>query len=60
MHIGQRDIAWIRISKAAIDKGFTLKHLGVVQQFLDKELPVPLRFVMAGLHRVTGFHALTG
>jgi acetyl-CoA synthase len=27
-HIGQRDIAWIRVSKAAADKGFTLSHLG--------------------------------
>jgi len=27
-HIGQRDIAWIRISKAAADKGFNLKHFG--------------------------------
>jgi acetyl-CoA synthase len=27
-HIGQRDIAWIRISKGASDKGFTLKHFG--------------------------------
>jgi len=30
MHMGQRDIAWIRISKAAVDKGFTLKDIGVV------------------------------
>lgn len=30
MHIGQRDIAWVRVSKAAIDKGFTLKDIGVV------------------------------
>ena len=30
MHIGQRDIAWIRVSKAAMDKGFTLKDIGVV------------------------------
>jgi acetyl-CoA synthase len=30
MHIGQRDIAWIRVSKAAVEKGFTLKDLGVV------------------------------
>ncbi len=30
MHIGQRDISWVRISKAAIEKGFTLKDLGVV------------------------------
>ncbi len=27
-HIGQRDIAWIRISKTAADKGFSLKHFG--------------------------------
>ncbi len=27
-HIGQRDITWIRISKAAVDKGFGLKHFG--------------------------------
>ena len=27
-HIGQRDITWIRLSKAAVDKGFQLKHLG--------------------------------
>ncbi|MBF0202793.1 MAG: CO dehydrogenase/CO-methylating acetyl-CoA synthase complex subunit beta [Desulfamplus sp.] len=30
MHIGQRDISWVRISKSAIDKGFTLKDIGVV------------------------------
>jgi acetyl-CoA synthase len=27
-HIGQRDIAWIRLSKGAVDKGFSLKHFG--------------------------------
>ncbi len=30
MHIGQRDIAWIRVSKQAMDKGFRLKHIGTV------------------------------
>jgi len=30
MHIGQRDIAWVRVSKAAIEKGFTIKDIGVV------------------------------
>ncbi|QTA85327.1 acetyl-CoA decarbonylase/synthase complex subunit alpha/beta [Desulfonema magnum] len=30
MHIGQRDIAWVRVSKGAMEKGFTLKDLGVV------------------------------
>ncbi|MCG6911274.1 MAG: CO dehydrogenase/CO-methylating acetyl-CoA synthase complex subunit beta [Deltaproteobacteria bacterium] len=30
MHIGQRDIAWIRVSKAAMEKEFSLKHIGVV------------------------------
>ena len=27
-HIGQRDITWIRISKTAADKGFSLRHFG--------------------------------
>jgi len=27
-HIGQRDITWIRISKAAAEKGFDLRHFG--------------------------------
>jgi acetyl-CoA synthase len=30
MHIGQRDIAWIRVSKQAVEKGFTLDHIGVI------------------------------
>jgi len=30
MHIGQRDIAWIRLGKPAVEKGFTLKDIGVV------------------------------
>ncbi|MFC1988844.1 acetyl-CoA decarbonylase/synthase complex subunit alpha/beta [Chloroflexota bacterium] len=30
MHIGQRDIAWIRVSKQAVEKGFTLAHIGTV------------------------------
>jgi acetyl-CoA synthase len=29
-HIGQRDITWIRISNAAVDKGFNLKHFGEI------------------------------
>ncbi len=29
-HIGQRDIAWIRISNAAAEKGFTLEHFGKI------------------------------
>jgi len=28
MHIGQRDIAWVRIGKGAVEKGFTLRHIG--------------------------------
>jgi acetyl-CoA synthase len=28
MHIGQRDIAWVRISKSAVEKGFGLKDIG--------------------------------
>ena len=30
MHIGQRDIAWFRISKSAVEKGFTIKDVGTV------------------------------
>jgi acetyl-CoA synthase len=29
-HIGQRDIAWIRISHGAADKGFNLEHFGKI------------------------------
>ena len=29
-HIGQRDIAWIRISHAAAEKGFNVKHFGEI------------------------------
>jgi acetyl-CoA synthase len=30
MHIGQRDIAWIRMGRPAVEKGFTLKHIGQI------------------------------
>ena len=30
MHIGQRDIAWLRLSKQAVHKGFKLQHIGVI------------------------------
>ena len=30
MHIGQRDIAWLRVSKQAVDKGFRMAHLGSI------------------------------
>jgi acetyl-CoA synthase len=30
MHIGQRDISWIRVSENAIEKGFTLKDIGTI------------------------------
>jgi len=29
-HVGQRDIAWIRLSNAAVDKGFDLEHFGKI------------------------------
>ncbi|MHB1132004.1 MAG: acetyl-CoA decarbonylase/synthase complex subunit alpha/beta [Chloroflexota bacterium] len=29
-HIGQRDITWIRIAKAAVDKGFDIRHIGEI------------------------------
>ncbi|MGL4911942.1 MAG: acetyl-CoA decarbonylase/synthase complex subunit alpha/beta [Romboutsia sp.] len=30
MHVGQRDMSWIRISKDAFEKGFRLEHIGEV------------------------------
>jgi len=30
MHIGQRDIAWVRVGDGAIEKGFALKDLGTI------------------------------
>jgi acetyl-CoA synthase len=30
MHIGQRNIMWIRIGKGAVDKGFSFAHIGKV------------------------------
>ena len=30
MHVGQRDMNWIRISNDAFNKGFRLKHIGVL------------------------------
>ena len=30
MHIGQRNIMWVRIGKAAVEKGFSFEHIGRV------------------------------
>jgi len=30
MHIGQRDIAWLRVAKSAVGKGFKLYHIGAL------------------------------
>jgi acetyl-CoA synthase len=30
MHVGQRDMNWVRISKDAFAKGFRLKHIGII------------------------------
>ena len=30
MHIGQRDIAWLRVSKTAVEKGFKIAHIGAI------------------------------
>ncbi|MCP4717638.1 MAG: CO dehydrogenase/CO-methylating acetyl-CoA synthase complex subunit beta [Deltaproteobacteria bacterium] len=38
MHIGQRDIAWIRIAKQAVEKGFTFKDIGnILHAMLHKD-----------------------
>jgi acetyl-CoA synthase len=30
MHIGQRDISWVRLGRPAVEKGFELKHFGQI------------------------------
>jgi acetyl-CoA synthase len=30
MHIGQRDIAWLRVGKGAVEKGFKIEHIGAL------------------------------
>jgi acetyl-CoA synthase len=30
MHIGQRDISWLRVSKQAVEKDFKLSHIGTI------------------------------
>jgi len=38
MHMGQRDMIWVRISREAFDKGFRLKHFGtIIHAMLHKE-----------------------
>lgn len=37
MHIGQRNMVWIRISKQAVEKGFLLKHIGKILYARIKE-----------------------
>ncbi len=62
MHMGQRNIMWIRIGKAAVEKGFSFKHLGKVlhgklhQEFgaiVDK-IQVKLFSEEAGVKMVSG------
>ncbi|MDI6801467.1 MAG: acetyl-CoA decarbonylase/synthase complex subunit alpha/beta [Thermodesulfovibrionales bacterium] len=35
-HMGQRDVNWVRISKAAQGSGVTLEHLGIIQATMVK------------------------
>ena len=37
MHVGQRDMAWVRISKDAVEKGFKLEHIGEVMYAMMKD-----------------------
>ena len=56
MHIGQRDIAWVRIAKGAVEKGLSLSHIGSI---LHAKLHQGLRYhsgqgASDGLHRGRG------
>ena len=37
MHVGQRDMSWVRISKDAVEKGFRLEHIGEVMYAMMKD-----------------------
>lgn len=37
MHVGQRNLIWIRIGKQAVEKGFRLRHLGTILYARIKE-----------------------
>jgi len=37
MHVGQRNIIWLRISKGAVEKGFLFKHIGEILYAKIKE-----------------------
>ena len=38
MHIGQRDIAWIRVGDPAVEKGFKVEHVGqIIHDMFHKE-----------------------
>ncbi|MDD5097632.1 MAG: acetyl-CoA decarbonylase/synthase complex subunit alpha/beta [Candidatus Omnitrophica bacterium] len=51
MHMGQRDMVWVRISKEAFAKGFRLKHLGVIlQAMLHQEYSVIVDKVQVKLY----------
>ncbi|MBW1713665.1 MAG: CO dehydrogenase/CO-methylating acetyl-CoA synthase complex subunit beta, partial [Deltaproteobacteria bacterium] len=51
MHIGQRDIAWIRIGQNALDKGFTLKHIGqLLHDMFHKDFSAVLDKVAVNLY----------
>jgi acetyl-CoA synthase len=51
MHMGQRDMVWMRISQEAFAKGFRLKHLGVIlQAMLHQEYSVIVDKVQVKLY----------
>ena len=51
MHIGQRDIAWIRVGQGALDKGFTLKHIGqIIHDMYHKDFGAVLDKVSVTLY----------
>lgn len=51
MHIGQRDIAWIRTGQGALDKGFTLKHIGqIIHDMYHKDFGAVLDKVAVKLY----------
>ena len=55
MHIGQRDIAWIRLGRPAVDKGFKISHIGqILHDMFHKDFSSILDKVQVTLYTETG------
>ncbi|HEY3398270.1 MAG TPA: acetyl-CoA decarbonylase/synthase complex subunit alpha/beta, partial [Armatimonadota bacterium] len=51
MHVGQRDIVWLRISQSSFDRGFRLRHIGeILRAKLLNEYPAIVDKIQVALY----------